>query len=99
MVDSGSSHSGAKRNPDPPHPPVGAPEIERQLNRILDTERFRRAPQLSRFLRFTVEQALQGNRESLKEYSIGVEVLGRTEKFDPRVDPVVRVRARNLRAS
>jgi tetratricopeptide (TPR) repeat protein len=34
----------------------------------------------------------------IKEYSLGAEVFGRGDEFDPRIDPIVRVQARNLRA-
>ena len=33
----------------------------------------------------------------MKEYSLGVEVFARGKDFDPRIDPIVRVQARNLR--
>ena len=40
----------------------------------------------------------RGNREELKEYSLGVEVFDRGEAFDPRTDTIVRVQARRLRS-
>jgi predicted ATPase len=45
-----------------------------------------------------VEQALLGDVDRLKEYAVGLEVFGRGESFDPRVDTIVRVQARRLRA-
>ena len=51
-----------------------------------------------RFLRFTVERTLAGQADQLKEYLIGVEVFDRKPSYDPRVDPIVRVEARRLRA-
>ena len=53
---------------------------------------------MSRFLRFTVERALAGQSDQLKEFVIGVEVFDRKGSYDPRVDPIVRVEARRLRA-
>ncbi len=53
---------------------------------------------MERFLRFTVEEALGGRAENLKEYLLGVEVFDRKSQFDPRVDPIVRVEARRLRS-
>ncbi|HTM50580.1 MAG TPA: FlgO family outer membrane protein [Bryobacteraceae bacterium] len=53
----------------------------------------------SRFLRFVVEETLQGRAGLLKEYSIGVEAFGRGESFDPRQDSIVRVEARKLRSN
>ncbi len=52
---------------------------------------------MCRFLRLAVEYALEGKSSELKEYLIGTEVFDRGDKFDPRVDPVVRVEARRLR--
>lgn len=52
---------------------------------------------MSRFLRYTVEAALAGEAESIKEYRIGVDVFDRGSTYDPRVDPIVRVEARRLR--
>ncbi|MCC6362959.1 MAG: hypothetical protein IT165_05510 [Bryobacterales bacterium] len=53
---------------------------------------------MCRFLRFTVEQAIEGRAGELKEYLIGIEVFDRKATYDPRVDPIVRVEARRLRA-
>ncbi|MCU1237853.1 MAG: Tetratricopeptide 4 [Candidatus Solibacter sp.] len=53
---------------------------------------------MARFLRLAVEHALAGHAGDLKEYLIGVEVFDRKASYDPRVDPIVRVEARRLRA-
>src|SRR5690242_13091816 len=53
---------------------------------------------MARFLRLAVERSLDGKSEELKEYLIGVEVFDRPDSYDPRVDPIVRVEARRLRA-
>lgn len=45
-----------------------------------------------------MEETLAGRADRLKEYSLGAEVFGRGAEFDPRMDPIVRVQARNLRA-
>jgi len=70
--------------------------IRVQLDRITGSESFRSSPLLSKFLRFTVEQTLAGETDSLKETVLGVEVCGRT-RFDPRYDSVVRTTASRLR--
>jgi adenylate cyclase len=41
---------------------------------------------------------MDGNEGSLKESALGVNLFGRGPAFDPRMDPVVRVDARRLRA-
>ncbi len=53
---------------------------------------------MCRFLRLAVERELEGRGSELKEYLIGVEVFDRKHAYDPRVDPIVRVEARRLRA-
>src|SRR5262249_37856688 len=50
-----------------------------------------------RFLRFTVERAVAGDADSLKEYTLALEVFDRPQDYDPKVDSVVRVEARRLR--
>src|SRR5215469_13222918 len=69
-----------------------------QVDRILSSDLFSNACNLIRFLRFIVDQTLEGHGEDLKEYRTGVEVFGRGENFDPKDDTLVRVKARNLRA-
>src|SRR4030095_5174256 len=51
-----------------------------------------------RFLRFTVEQTIQGQANSVKESVLGMEVFDRPSSFDPRTDTIVRVEARRLRS-
>jgi predicted ATPase len=72
--------------------------VQEQLDRILRSPAFSNAPSLSRFLRYLVREAVEGNAGQSKEYSIGVEVFDRGEAFDPRIDTIVRVQARRLRA-
>jgi hypothetical protein len=71
--------------------------IEQQLDRISSSDEFRNCPQLLRFLRFAVEEALSGRDGGVKERLIGIEVFGRASDYDAGGDPVVRVEARRLR--
>ena len=73
-------------------------EIKAQLHRMLQCKLFKHSPRLSKFFTFTVEQALASAEQRLKEYSIALEVFGKPETFDPRMDSAVRVAARQLRA-
>jgi TolB-like protein len=68
-----------------------------QVDRVLASEVFASTSRLSRFLRFVAERALAGESERLKEYVIGLEVFDRDERYDPRVDSIVRVEAGRLR--
>lgn len=72
-------------------------EIQGQLARMLRSRLFARCVRLQRFLRFTVDRAMAGESESLKEYTLAIEVFDRPVSYDPRVDSVVRVEARRLR--
>ena len=79
--------------------PDGAPSVEtvrEQLEHVLASSRFRASESLRRLLRYTVETALAARGDSLKEYTLGVEALGRPASFDPHQD-TVRVQARKLR--
>ena len=79
-------------------PEVDAEAVRRYLRKILASPEFCGSERMSRFLRFAVERALDGRGGELKEYLVGVEIFDRNESFDPRVDPIVRVEARRLRA-
>jgi TolB-like protein/Tfp pilus assembly protein PilF len=76
---------------------LSAESVRTQLRKILSSSAFARSERLARFLNFTVEQTLEGRGDHLKEFVIGVEVFDKTEKYDPRMDPIVRVEARRLR--
>ena len=73
-------------------------QIQAQLDRILRSSLFARSERMSRFLRFSVENALSRPGSTIKEYLVGVEVFDRPADYDPQVDPIVRVEARRLRA-
>ena len=77
--------------------PITVESVREELTRILASPGFIDSRRSSRFLSYIVEAALQGEYERLKEYTIGVEVFGRPDAFDPRLDSVVRVHATQLR--
>jgi serine/threonine-protein kinase len=79
-------------------PGVARQEAREQLQKILRSSLFTRSKRMSRFLCFGVEYALKGSSDQVKEYLVGVEVFDRSKDYDPRVDPIVRVEARRLRA-
>lgn len=77
---------------------IPAELIQQQLDRILQSTSFAQSQRLIRFLRFIVEQHLKNEADQLKEYHLGVSVFDRSESYDPRTDPIVRVEASRLRA-
>lgn len=68
------------------------------LDRLTAWSEMARSPQLTRFLDYIVRRRLDGDTQSIKAYSIAVDVFGRPPDFDPQSDPIVRVQARRLRA-
>ena len=75
------------------------PELVRAtLDKILSSAGFANAERLTRFLRYTVEETLNGQTDKLKESLLGIDVFGRKPTYDPRVDAVVRTEAVKLRA-
>lgn len=77
---------------------IARTSVTSQLEKILASSTFVRSKRLGRFLRFAVEQCLEGRQSALKEYLVGVEVFNKLETFDPRIDSIVRVEARRLRS-
>jgi tetratricopeptide (TPR) repeat protein len=71
--------------------------IRAELDRVLASDAFQAAPQLSTFLSFIVGRTIEGRADELKGYTIAVEGLGRPAGFNPQLDPIVRVEAGRLR--
>ncbi len=72
-------------------------QIRNVLGRLLRSPHFASAPRGQRFLRYVVEQTLKGNRDGLKERTIGVEVFERDPEYSTGDDAVVRVQAGDVR--
>ncbi len=72
-------------------------EVLAALDRLSAWPEMARSPQLTRFLDYIVRRQLDGDAQSIKAYSIAVDVFGRPADFDPQSDPIVRVQARRLR--
>jgi len=69
-----------------------------QLERVLASAGFLRNERMARFLRFVVEQHLEGKDSEIKESVIAIEVFGRGADHDPSQDSIVRTEAGRLRA-
>jgi len=79
-------------------PQVDSESIRKELDRVVSSTVFQTSERLRNFLRYTVEQTIQGHGDLIKEYSVGTEVFGRAPSFDPRLDTIVRTEARKLRS-
>jgi len=73
-------------------------EVSSQLSAILVSAPFARSKRSSSLLQFLVSQSQKNGSERVKEYAIAVEVFGREESFDPRIDSLVRVEVNRLRS-
>ena len=72
--------------------------IVEQLKKVLSSQSFEGSERSTKLLRFLVEQTLSGHSRRLKEYTIGIEALGRDSSFDPRMNTIVRAEVSRLRA-
>ena len=71
--------------------------VRSQLDKVLASEVFLRSERLSGFLRFVVEETLNGRGDTLKEPVLAHELYGKEADFDGATNPIVRVDARRLR--
>jgi adenylate cyclase len=79
---------------------IGSPTpdaIRVQVQHIARSEGFARSERLKRFLGYIVEETLAGRGHQIKAYTIAVGVCDRDERFDSRLDPIVRIEAGRLR--
>ena len=76
---------------------VSAVEKREVVQRVVNSEMFRRSSALCAFLVYITDHEILGQADKLKEHTIGVEVLGRKPDYLPMSDNIVRVRAHELR--
>jgi hypothetical protein len=72
-------------------------QVREELSRALASHEFRSSKRSQDFLRYVVENTLQGHGDMLKERTIGIEVFGRPTSYDPSDDATVRVKAGEVR--
>lgn len=77
---------------------LGRAEIEATLERILASRILAASPRQQALLSHITSETLEGRGDRLKEFSLAVDVFGRSSTFDPRVDSIVRVQASRLRS-
>jgi hypothetical protein len=83
---------------DPLNTEITRAEKEQELERILHSGVIREKTVLHTLLRYLGQQSLEPHETPLKEYTIGVEALGKPQGYDPRLDPTVRVEIGKLRS-
>jgi hypothetical protein len=72
-------------------------DILRQLDRLLDNPHFSHSKRFPSFLRYIIQEELEGRGDQLKERTLGIEVFGRNAGYDTTTDPIVRVTAAEIR--
>jgi hypothetical protein len=71
--------------------------ILQALDDVLSSPPFRNTQQCQNLLRYIVERTLAGKDHLLRERVIGSEVFGRSPDYEPGEDPIVRLRAAEVR--
>jgi len=72
-------------------------DVQQQLERLLGNPHFSHSKRFPSFLRFIVQEELEGRGDQLKERTLGIEVFGRDPGYDTTSDPIVRVTAAEIR--
>jgi hypothetical protein len=72
-------------------------EVRATLQLILQSQPFRTSRQCQDLLSYIVKHSLHGDDASLRERILGIEVFGRAANYDTSEDPVVRMRAADVR--
>lgn len=72
-------------------------DVRATLVLILESQPFRTSKQCQNLLRYIVQHSLRGDEASLRERILGIEVFGRPADYDTSDDPVVRMRAGDVR--
>jgi hypothetical protein len=72
-------------------------DIREQVQKILDSDLLRASEIQRRLLKYLADKSLNGEADQLKEYTVGIEGIGKSEDYDPRKDSTVRFQTSKLR--
>lgn len=78
-------------------PTPGMEAVREQVDRILASDTLHNSDVLRKLFRFLAEKTFSGEADELKEYSVGLDALGKPSTYDPRQDAGVRIQASRLR--
>src|ERR1700675_1190296 len=73
------------------------PLNQEQVRRILESKAFRTSEVHRNLLNYLAEKSLSGDADSLKEYTVGLDVFAKPSSYDPRQESVVRMHMARLR--
>jgi hypothetical protein len=68
-----------------------------QVERITQSKAFRNSDVLRHLFTYLADASLAGNADDLKEYTVGVDALGKPASYDPRQESAVRMQVARLR--
>jgi len=68
-----------------------------QVQRIIQSKAFRTSEVHRNLLQYLAEKSLSGTADSLKEYTVGLDVFAKPASYDPRQESVVRMHVGRLR--
>ncbi len=68
-----------------------------QIQRILQSKAFRTSEVHRNLLSYLAEKSLAGEADSLKEYTVGLDVFAKPSSYDPRQESTVRMHVARLR--
>lgn len=68
-----------------------------QVQRIIHSKAFRTSEVHRNLLNYLAEKSLSGTADSLKEYTVGLDVFAKPASYDPRQESVVRMHVARLR--
>jgi hypothetical protein len=68
-----------------------------QIQRIVQSKAFRTSEVHRNLLTYLAEKSLAGEADNVKEYSLGLDVFGKPESYDPRQESTVRMHVGRLR--
>src|SRR5580692_8263590 len=68
-----------------------------QVQRIIQSKAFRTSEVHRNLLHYLAEKSLAGDADSLKEYTVGLDVFAKPSSYDPRQESVVRMHMARLR--
>ncbi len=68
-----------------------------QVQRIIQSKAFRTSEVHRNLLYYLAEKSLSGTADSLKEYTVGLDVFAKPASYDPRQESVVRMHVARLR--
>jgi hypothetical protein len=73
------------------------PALREHLRELLESPAFKGSRRSQQFVQHIVEKAQAGQKDELKERSLGVALFGRTPPYDTGDDAIVRVTASDVR--